>query len=424
MSCLGKNLTRVAATLANGGLCPFTEQRVLSPGVVRDVLSLMQSCGMNDRSGNFQFDFGFPCKSGTSGSLMVVIPGLMGFAVHSPDVDSQGTSKFGYTLCWELTKRFRFHMLEMHIHPNIGRVTHRDDAEELDHLSFLFAATKGDVPLIRKMVARGININAPDYDLRTAMHLAAIEGHMNVVHYLTMVGASVNPRDRFYRTPLDDAKRNGHKQIVKFLSNPPKAAAFYKENESDAKNAKNRSAYIGSRNAIRQTNREAAELTRVSQPGAVDPKLNENEIAYFQRFLKSLAEVSGDTLTPPRVGALLDVLEESGLKATRFLKSKLSRTSPLTIDALDEILSAGPAVELALTSTLIIPEWKKFCDVIVSIYEECKSIDDGDVARYIPQLASVDPSKFGIAVCSIDGQTFAHGDFDEAFSVQSCSVRP
>jgi glutaminase len=41
----------VAATLANGGVCPITNERVFSSKTTRAVLSLMYSCGMYDYSG-------------------------------------------------------------------------------------------------------------------------------------------------------------------------------------------------------------------------------------------------------------------------------------------------------------------------------------------------------------------------------------
>lgn len=47
--------------------------------------------------------------------------------------------------------------------------------------------------------------------------------------------------------------------------------------------------------------------------------------------------------------------------------------------------------------------------------------DRGDVATYIPELAGVDPRKFGIAVRTVAGGSFAVGDADETFSVQSIS---
>ena len=45
----------------------------------------------------------------------------------------------------------------------------------------------------------------------------------------------------------------------------------------------------------------------------------------------------------------------------------------------------------------------------------------GDVASYIPALAAIDPRKMGIAVATMDGKTYAAGDCDEAFSIQSIS---
>lgn len=45
----------MAATLANGGICPITGKRVLSAEAVRNTLSLMHSCGMYDFSGQFAF---------------------------------------------------------------------------------------------------------------------------------------------------------------------------------------------------------------------------------------------------------------------------------------------------------------------------------------------------------------------------------
>ena len=45
----------MTATLANGGICPLTSQRVVSNRACRDTLSLMHSCGMYDYSGQWAF---------------------------------------------------------------------------------------------------------------------------------------------------------------------------------------------------------------------------------------------------------------------------------------------------------------------------------------------------------------------------------
>ncbi|MCI4589188.1 glutaminase [Sphingobium sp. BYY-5] len=45
----------------------------------------------------------------------------------------------------------------------------------------------------------------------------------------------------------------------------------------------------------------------------------------------------------------------------------------------------------------------------------------GTVASYIPELAKVDPSQFGIAIATADGRIFTGGDADAGFSIQSIS---
>lgn len=47
--------------------------------------------------------------------------------------------------------------------------------------------------------------------------------------------------------------------------------------------------------------------------------------------------------------------------------------------------------------------------------------DRGQVATYIPELASVDPNQFGLAVIEADGNVAAAGDSDVPFSIQSIS---
>lgn len=43
----------------------------------------------------------------------------------------------------------------------------------------------------------------------------------------------------------------------------------------------------------------------------------------------------------------------------------------------------------------------------------------GEVASYIPELAGVDPNKFGLSLCCVDGRLFSQGDAAECFSLQS-----
>ncbi|TDX75583.1 L-glutaminase [Neorhizobium sp. R1-B] len=48
-------------------------------------------------------------------------------------------------------------------------------------------------------------------------------------------------------------------------------------------------------------------------------------------------------------------------------------------------------------------------------------LGEGKVADYIPQLAHVDPKKFGMAIVTVDGEVVKVGDADLPFSIQSIS---
>lgn len=60
-------------------------------------------------------------------------------------------------------------------------------------------------------------------------------------------------------------------------------------------------------------------------------------------------------------------------------------------------------------------------NAVDAAYAGCRSITDGANADYIPALAAVDPDLFGIALVTIDGQTFTAGDVEHVVSIQSIS---
>ncbi len=56
------------------------------------------------------------------------------------------------------------------------------------------------------------------------------------------------------------------------------------------------------------------------------------------------------------------------------------------------------------------------------IYKNIVSSEDqGETASYIPELAKVDPVKFGIHITTINQESFGIGDYNEKFSIQSIS---
>lgn len=106
-----RDLAVMGATLANGCVNPVTGERVPGARCVRDVLSVMYTCGMYDFAGQWVFEVGFPAKSGVSGATMAAIPGKLGVAVFSPGLDSYGSSVRGIAVCQELSDRLGLHLL-------------------------------------------------------------------------------------------------------------------------------------------------------------------------------------------------------------------------------------------------------------------------------------------------------------------------
>ena len=82
---------------------------MLEPHYVRDVLSVMTSCGMYDYAGQWSYEVGMPAKSGVSGGIMAVIPGQVGIGVYSPPLDAQGNSVRGIKVCQDISNEFELH---------------------------------------------------------------------------------------------------------------------------------------------------------------------------------------------------------------------------------------------------------------------------------------------------------------------------
>ncbi|WP_051964944.1 glutaminase A [Deinococcus misasensis] len=107
-----KDLSLLGALLAGSGRHPISGQQVVSQEVVRQVLSVMFSCGMYNSAGDWACKVGLPAKSGVSGGLLAVAPGKLGLAVHSPSLNTHGHSHRGVLACQMLAQRLHLHLLD------------------------------------------------------------------------------------------------------------------------------------------------------------------------------------------------------------------------------------------------------------------------------------------------------------------------
>ncbi|XP_068226242.1 glutaminase kidney isoform, mitochondrial-like isoform X3 [Palaemon carinicauda] len=215
-----ESMSVMAATLANGGICPITGDQVMKPNAVRDVLSLMHSCGMYDYSGQFAFKVGLPAKSGVCGAIMLVIPNVMGICIWSPPLDPLGNSVRGLKFCEELVQVFNFHRYDNLRHAANKKDPRKQKFESRGQkvVSLLFSACSGDVTAMRRYALAGLNMSESDYDGRTALHLAAAEGHMDtVVFLLEKCKVPSAPKDRWGHTPASDAREFGHPEVAEFI---------------------------------------------------------------------------------------------------------------------------------------------------------------------------------------------------------------
>lgn len=107
-----RDLAVMAATLANNGLNPLTGERAVKQPHVKDILSVMYTCGMYDYSGEWAHRVGLPAKSGVGGGIIAVVPRQLGIAVFSPRLDARGNSVRGIQVCRELSERLGLHMFD------------------------------------------------------------------------------------------------------------------------------------------------------------------------------------------------------------------------------------------------------------------------------------------------------------------------
>ena len=86
------DLAIMGATLANEGVNPITNKRVMDARHVPELLAVMAMTGFYDESGAWQYTAGLPAKTGVGGGIVTVVPGKFAIVAFSPRLNESGNS--------------------------------------------------------------------------------------------------------------------------------------------------------------------------------------------------------------------------------------------------------------------------------------------------------------------------------------------
>ncbi len=97
------DIAKMASVIANNGITPWNNVRIIPHEICRTVKAIMTSCGLYDSSGEFSVKVGIPAKSGVGGCIMAISPNNMGIAVLGPSLDPHGNSIAGKKVLEEIS---------------------------------------------------------------------------------------------------------------------------------------------------------------------------------------------------------------------------------------------------------------------------------------------------------------------------------
>ncbi len=197
------DLAVMAATLANDGRNPLTGQSVYDTQYVRDILTVMNSCGMYDYAGEWAYEVGTPAKSGVSGCIIAVIPGQIGICVFSPPIDRQGNSVRGIKVCRDISSEFELHAFNNRTNVrSVIRREYRADVVRSNRLRTpeerkVLAETGGQVAVLE---AQGALFFGSTEQLLRKLSLVAADSRYVIVDFKRVHLADIAARKLIVRT--------------------------------------------------------------------------------------------------------------------------------------------------------------------------------------------------------------------------------
>ncbi len=167
-----RDVSLMAATLANGGVHPVTGEQALAGPLVDRVLSVMTTCGMYDYAGGWVVGVGMPAKSGVGGGVLAVLPGQLGVCVFSPRLDDVGNSVRGVAVCTRLSEELDLHFVD------VAR-----SSRSVVRASYDLAGVPSSRrrPRAEREALRRVGGRCPVYELQGDLVFAALDGVMREI---------------------------------------------------------------------------------------------------------------------------------------------------------------------------------------------------------------------------------------------------
>jgi len=169
---------------------------------------------MYNGAGKFVKNLGIPSKSGVSGGLLSVVPGIGALTTWGPKLNDEGNTVKGIVMVQKIAHVYNNFNLFHKDHNKRDVLAKPYTSEIRVAISPCNCASIGDIEGISRIEIMGIDLNTGDYDNRTPLHIASASGQLDIVKFLLKKGVNPNPKDRWGATPLDDAKSEDIAEVL------------------------------------------------------------------------------------------------------------------------------------------------------------------------------------------------------------------
>ena len=102
-----QSLANLGAVLANDGIAPWNNERIISSEAATYTKSVMMTTGLYNESGTYSVRIGIPTKSGVGGVLVSAAPNHYGIGIFSSALDHAGNSVAGLAMLGLISKKLK-----------------------------------------------------------------------------------------------------------------------------------------------------------------------------------------------------------------------------------------------------------------------------------------------------------------------------